>query len=307
MRGGNGILGGGNSHTSNIGHLPERFDPMMWVAEKTGAPKWIAPSYQSGWLADKGNKYLSPITKPINQFHVKYDPVNHYLDKNVGLWHQWNQTVENRPTDAAGIAAAIFFTGGAAAGAAGGGAAAGAGAAAGEAGAATTGAALAAPAASSIGGIGGMSAGMGASAITPTFASGLGAVGASEAGAIGGGSLLGAAGTGTLGAAGTAALGTSVGGTPLIMGGAGIGAGSSGFFSNPDNIQMMMKMGNQAKDQLSPQQQSNGAPASQIPQVGSSATNPLNTNDYGSLLTTYSQKMNKENQDKIDKLRKGLL
>ncbi|MGZ8270723.1 MAG: hypothetical protein ACXWT5_06030 [Methylophilus sp.] len=291
---------GGTSHDSGIAAMGANFDPTHHLFQKTGL-KAIDPHTYAIPIADKSNKYLSKVVKPVHRLATKVDPLSNYLDKNVGLMHQWNQTVENRPVDAAAIVAATIFSGGALAGAGSGAGAAGA--------AGTSGATLAAPAASGVAGssIGGLGAGVGASAITPTFASGLGAAGVSGAGSIGGGGLLAASGTGTLGAAGTSALGATFA-TPASMGGAGL-ATAPAWYQNPDNYQKMFKVGNQLNNQMNPQQQAQPVQPFATPRVapmssiGSSSSPSIQSN--GQLADQYSSLLQQQIQALIDKQRNG--
>jgi hypothetical protein len=201
------ILGGGDSHKSNVARLGAGLDPTHYFFKAVGLKAADPHTYLTP-IADKTNGWFSKVSKPVNQFMTKITPGKQYLDDHVPILKSWNQTVENRPVDALGIAASTVFGGGALMGAAG-----GAGAGAGAAGA---------PAASTAGGMGGLGGMAGASsAITPTFASGLGAAPAA------GGALM--SGTGTLGAAGTAAGMSSL--TPYFAS-TGAAAPATGLFGN---------------------------------------------------------------------------
>lgn len=197
------LLGGGESHKSNIAQYGEDFDPTSWITKGIGADflnphKYIKPA------TNKLNEWIGTVTKPINQLNTKIEPGAAMLNQ-TPIGKQWNQTIENRPVDAAAMVLGAIFGGGALMGAGGAAGAAGAPAASGGAGA--------------MGGLGGMSGA--ASAITPTFASGVGAGSGVASG-------LGYSGLGTLGASGTAAANSMLPslGSFSSMGGAGVGGSS---------------------------------------------------------------------------------
>ena len=219
------LIGGGESHKSNIAQYGEDFDPTSWITEAMGTDflnphKYIKPA------TDKLNEWLGTVTKPINKLNTQIEPGAAMLDK-TEMGHAWNQTIENRPVDAIAMVMAAIFGGGALAGAGAGGAgAAGAPAASGGAGA--------------MGGLGGMS---GASAaITPTFASGVGA----GSGAISG---MGYSGLGTLGASGTAAANSMLPslGSFSSMGGTGgsslLGGSTLDKVSNAKQLADLLRQG----------------------------------------------------------------
>lgn len=113
-----GILSGGDSHKSNLTGLGEYFDPTSWfMPEPVNPHTYIKPG--TDWL----NENLSVISKPVNQFMTTITPGKSWVDDNIGIAQAWNDTVENRPVDAAGIVASLFG-GGAASGAFSGGGAA---------------------------------------------------------------------------------------------------------------------------------------------------------------------------------------
>ncbi|MGZ4955583.1 MAG: hypothetical protein ACXV79_10710 [Methylobacter sp.] len=163
------------------------------------------------------DKFISPTTTKVFDSMLGFSPVAKYVDRNIPIAHQFGSWAKSHPAEfgvlslgvASGLGAAGFLGGG--------GALAGAGAGAfGDA------ALSAAPAASTAGGMGGLGGMAGASsAITPTFASGLGAA------PVAGGALM--SGTGTLGAAGTAAGLSSI--TPYFAS-TGAAAPATGLFGN---------------------------------------------------------------------------
>ena len=102
------LFGGGDSHHSNVVDIGEMFDPTSWFL-----PKAINPHTYAKPVATATNEILSPVFKPINQFHTAITPGKSWLDEKVPLLKAWNDTVENRPADALGIAAATVFGGGA--------------------------------------------------------------------------------------------------------------------------------------------------------------------------------------------------
>ena len=123
------LLGGGDSNKSNVAGAGEFFDPTSWMTKLTGAPKWMNPHTFIKPATNKLNKYLSTVTGPINRINTAIEPGARMVGQ-TGIGKKWNQTIENRPADALGIAAATVFGGGAAMGAMGGGAAGAGGAAA---------------------------------------------------------------------------------------------------------------------------------------------------------------------------------
>ncbi|WAK01875.1 hypothetical protein [Methylobacter sp. YRD-M1] len=293
---------GGTSHHSGVADLGETFDPTSHMVKGLGAPKWMNPHTYLKPIATKSNELISPVTKTINKFDKSINPFHNYLDKNVPMVRAINETVENRPVDAAAIAAGLFFSGGALAGAMGGGAAAGGSALA------------AAPAASTAGGLGGLStAGAAvAAAITPTFASMAPAVGASTAGtslgAIGGGGLLTASGTGTLGAAGTAFGSQML--TPSLASLGTSAAAASPWYKDPDKIQRAVKLGNNINDQFNgnnsqrvPVQTPSIPRFTASPSSGPSQFNTPQANDQ--LLKAYSAVLQQKLQEYIDKQKNG--
>lgn len=174
-------MGGGDGNESFVSRLGEQLDPTSYFM-----PESINPHTYINPLTDTLNEGLSNISKPLNQFGTMITPGKQWLDEQVPLLQAWNETVENRPIDAAAIAAGTIFSGGALAGAGG-----GAGAGLGTAGNAAANAALA----------GGSATGAGAAT-----GAGLGSLG--SAGTAYGSSLLGLGGT----AAGANAAAVGAGG-----------------------------------------------------------------------------------------------
>jgi len=101
-------MGGGESHNSNVARMGQQYDIIGNLL-----PKSVNPHTYLTPIADKGNEYLGKVTKPVNKFNTMITPGKAYLDDNVPILKAWNQTVENRPIDAAAIAAASIFGGGA--------------------------------------------------------------------------------------------------------------------------------------------------------------------------------------------------
>lgn len=189
------LFGGGDSHHSNVADLGAMFDPTSWFL-----PEEINPHTYAKPVATATNELLSPVFKPINQFHTAITPGKAWLDEKVPLLKAWNDTVENRPADALGIAAATVFGGGALAGAGGAG-----GASLGAAGdAAATSALTPAFTAGAATGTTGATAGAGLGAAGSAYGSSLLGLGGTTAGA-GAAATAAGGGIGGLGAAGTAA------------------------------------------------------------------------------------------------------
>ena len=111
------LFGDTGSHHSSIADIGEMFDPTSWFA-----PKAINPHTYAKPIASFTNEVLSPIVKPLNRFGTMITPGKAWIDDQIPLAKKWNDVVENRPLDAAAIAAATYFTGGALAGAGGAGA-----------------------------------------------------------------------------------------------------------------------------------------------------------------------------------------
>lgn len=265
------LTSGGESNRSNIASLGTKLDPMHYVWEKALGKDYVNRFIEDG--TEKLNHYASYVTKPVHKFVTKGDIFARSLEKTFGkqqFVEDWNRTVENRPVDAAAIAAAVYFGAAAAAGgsSAGAGAASAGSTAAPAASAGSTGAAVggmtgaeaaitptfasgivggsAAPAAAS--GFGAASTGAASAVITPTFASGV--VGAGTGGAS------------ALGVAGDAALANSLTYSPMFAGGTGTVGGVAGSgVSNTswvDTAKEIYDYGNKAKkvyDQFNPQQQ----------------------------------------------------
>lgn len=191
------LIGGGESHKSNITPMGEAFDPTSWITKGVGAD-FLNPHKYINPATDKLNEWGSKITGPINRLNTQIEPGANLLNQ-TEIGKQWNETIENRPVDAAALVMGAIF---------GGGALMGAGGAAGGAASAPMGMAG--------------STGAGLSAITPAFSSGVGAVGTGST--LGGlGSGLGAFGSST--GAGLAAL------TPKFAS-MGSGAASGGMLGN---------------------------------------------------------------------------
>ena len=208
-------MGSGDSNESFVSRLGEQFDPTSYFM-----PEDLNPHTYINPITDKLNEGLSVIAKPINQFGTMITPGKQWLDDQVPLLQNWNDTVENRPIDAAAIAAGTIFSGGALAGAGG-----AAGASLGTAGNAAANAALAGGSATGAGAATGAGLGTLGSAGTAYGSSMLGlggtAAGANAAAAAAGGGL------GGLGLAGTTAATTAL--TPsfgFMNGAASEGLGS---------------------------------------------------------------------------------
>jgi hypothetical protein len=197
------LIGGGESHKSNITPMGEAFDPTSWITKGIGAD-FLNPHKYINPATDKLNEWGSKITGPINRLNTQIEPGAAMLNQ-TEIGKQWNETIENRPVDAAAMAMAAIFGGGALMG---GGAASGA-APMGMAG----------------------STGAGMSVITPTFASGIGAT--SAAAPVFG--SMGAFGGST--AAGLSAL------TPSFASAGGATGGSFlGNLSTSDKVQFAQKL-----------------------------------------------------------------
>lgn len=194
-----------DKHKNAFGDLLRAMDPMTYIPGVNvvaNAVHDVGDEFVTG-----ANRVLSPIVKGTNQVLEATTPGVKQLHEAVPMLGNINRFIEDKPFDAAALAAATFFSGGAAANAMG---------------------AAAAPAASGgAGAMGGMaSAGAaGSAAITPSFMSGAaagGGIGAGVAGSTTGalvganaitpalasgtyGGIAGASGLGTLGTAGTAA------------------------------------------------------------------------------------------------------
>jgi hypothetical protein len=199
-----------------FGGMLRAMDPMTYVP----GVNVLANSAHDigGEFVSGANRALSPLVKGTNQVLEATTPGVKQMHEAVPALGNVNRFIEDKPFDAAALAAATFFSGGAAAKAMGAGAAA-------------------APAASGgAGAMGGLSSAgaAGTSAITPSFASGAvgagagaGAAGSTTGSLVGAGAITpglasgtyggiaGAAGTGTLGTAGTAASGSAL--TPSFM------------------------------------------------------------------------------------------
>lgn len=240
------LLGGGDSNKSNVAGAGEFFDPTSWMTKLTGAPKWMNPHTFIKPATNKLNKYLSTVTGPINRINTAIEPGARMVGQ-TGIGKKWNQTIENRPADALGIAAATVFGGGAAMGAMGGGAAGAGGAAA-----------------SGSGGFGAGTLGGGAGI---GFG---GAGGGFGAGALGGGAGIGAGST--AGGFGAGALG---GGAGIGYGGLSAGGASSGIFGNMTMMDKI-KLGQQAADTMQQQQAQNTSP---VLGYQYSPSNPLRSYD----------------------------
>ena len=109
-----------NKHHSFIADLGEMLDPMSYLHKGIGlggldVHKYAKPA--TTWL----NEQVSTVSKPINQFMTSITPGKAWLDEEIPIAKWWNDTVENKPIDAAAIAAATVFSGGAGAGAGAGG------------------------------------------------------------------------------------------------------------------------------------------------------------------------------------------
>lgn len=207
-----------------FGSLLRAADPMTYVPGvnvTANAAHDIGGEFVTG-----ANRVLSPIVKGTNQVLEATTPGVKKMHEAVPMLGNINRFAEDKPFDAAALAAATFFTGGAAA--------------------KGIGAMSAAPAASGgAGAMGGLSSAgaAGSAAITPSFMSGAAAGGGMGAGAAGSttgalvgassitpalasgtyGGMAGASGLGTLGTAGTAAATSAL--TPgFATMGAGYGA-----------------------------------------------------------------------------------
>ena len=223
------LIGGGESNKSNMSRMGEQFDPTSWITKGIGAD-FLNPHKYINPATDTLNKYIGKVTGPINKLNTQIEPGANMLDQ-TEIGHNWNQTIENRPVDAAALVMGAIF---------GGGALAGAGAAGG--GGAISGAPM---------GMAG-STGAGMAAITPSFASG---VGATSAAAPAFGSM-GAFGGST--AAGLSAL------TPSFasMGGGATGGGFLSNMSTTDKLQYAQKLADLLKQDS--QQQPTQSPYSPI-------------------------------------------
>lgn len=206
-----------DKHKNAFGDLLRAADPMTYVP---GISSVANPIHDMGDAAVTGiNTALSPVISSTNKVLKTITPGVQYMEDNIPMMGNINRFIENKPFDAAALAAATFFSGGAAAGGMSGAPAAsgGAGAMGGMASSGAAGSAAITPSfmsgAAAGGGMGAGAAGsttgalVGANAITPALASGTY------------GGMAGTAGLGTLGTAGTASgMGAM---TPSFMGGAG--------------------------------------------------------------------------------------
>jgi len=208
-------------HQSGVARIGRALDPTTYIPGLNQISNPIHTMAEGA--ADTSNAALSPVMKAADRFTEKTTPGLKQLRSSVPGMEGITNFVNNKPVDAAAIAAATFFSGGAAANALGGAGAAGgvgtsaAGAPLGSAGTAAATNALTPAAFTAAGGAGGsafaapasslLSAGQaaGMSALTPAgYASGASALSAPISGA----GLLGTTGT----QAGLAAL------TPSFMG-----------------------------------------------------------------------------------------
>lgn len=250
------ILGGGDSHGSNITSIGEMFDPMSYIT-----PEAINPHTYSYDVTTSLNEGLSNVTGPLNQFMTTITPGKEWLDSQVPILQQWNETVENRPVDAAGIVAALY--GGAAAG--------------GALGAGAGGASSATPGFTSLA----------SSSITPTFQSGLGAA-ASSGGGIGGlgsaGTAYGSAMLGGAGSAGASNAAMLAGGGIGGLGQSGAAAGMSAItptladptlgsymgqlYDKAKEVKNYYDKGRQLYDTLNPEEQPQQPQAQSLQEVG---------------------------------------
>lgn len=325
------LTSGGTSNRSNIASIGTTLDPMHYFWKATTGRDYVNEFLEDG--TEKLNWGVSKVTKPVNKFFKKGDPFVKSLEKTFGkqqFVEDWNATVENRPIDAAAIAAAVYFGAAGAAGAGGSGAGAGA-ATAGEA------AAPAASAGSTAGAsVGGMTAAE--AAITPTFASGVGATGAGLS-ATGTGAATtaitptfasgvvsaGTGGSGALGAAGTAALSNSLTYSPMASGitgagitgtGAGGGTGTVGGVAGSqangswiDTVKEIYDYGKKAKnvyDQFkpknqSPNQQNQFQPNQRPMHLGTNQTYLQQANGGQQPLDAFSQQLQSQLQDIINR------
>ena len=205
-----------DKHKNAFGDLLRAADPMTYVP---GISSVANPIHDMGDAAVTGiNTTLSPVIKATNKVLKTVTPGVQYMEDNIPAMGNVNRFIENKPFDAAALAAATFFSGGAA-------------------GEALGPSATAAPAVSGgTGAMGGLNS-FGAAAtnaITPALsgtAAGTGAgAGAGMGGSVGG-TLTSISAPSTLGTAGTAAATNAI--TPALS---TLGASTPSFMANAANV-----------------------------------------------------------------------
>jgi len=123
-----------DKHSSPVAKIARALDPMTSIPGLNKVPNKIHDAATAG--IEGGNRALSPAIGAIQEGVEFTTPGLKQLKQKVPIIEDIDRFIRDKPVDAAGIAAASFFSGGAAGGAAAGGAGTGAGAgAAGAAGA----------------------------------------------------------------------------------------------------------------------------------------------------------------------------
>lgn len=102
-----------NKNRSIVAELGRTLDPMTHIP---GIKEIANPIHDAAqWGADTGNRLLSPVVGAANQVTDFITPGLKQLRRAVPMLENVHQFVQNKPVDAAAIAAATYFSGGAAA------------------------------------------------------------------------------------------------------------------------------------------------------------------------------------------------
>ena len=103
-----------NSHQSAIGSIARALDPMTYIPGVDIFANKAHDAATAGITA--GNTALSPLVGGAIDITNKIDPALGFVHKAVPQTQEIDNFVRNKPVDAAGIAAATYFSGGAASG-----------------------------------------------------------------------------------------------------------------------------------------------------------------------------------------------